>query len=154
LANPAGAARQLLGVGRPELLDVMAGALARLGTDHALVVCSRDGLDEVSLTAPTHVREVRRTGISAWQWSAADFGLPTCTLDSLRAADPDESARRIEDVLQGKPGPAMATVLANAAAGIIVAGRAATPIEGVDLARQAVQSGRALHVLEELRKLK
>jgi anthranilate phosphoribosyltransferase len=154
LANPAGAQRQLLGVGRPDLLEVMAGALARLGTAHALVVCGRDGLDEVSLAASTLVRQVRGSEITAWEWTAADFSLPACALDSLRARDPDASARIIESVLAGHLGPAAAIVLANAAAGLIAAGRAATPAEGVALAREAVQSGRALHVLERLRKLK
>src|SRR5207248_9649593 len=76
LANPAGAQRQLLGVGRPELLELMAQALARLGTTRALVVCSRDGLDEVSLSAPTDVREVRGSAIIAHEWTHATFGLP------------------------------------------------------------------------------
>src|SRR5262249_1890497 len=72
LANPARAAYQLLGVGWPELLDPLAGALARLGTRRALVVCSRDGLDEVSLSAPTQVREVHGGRVRAWEWTPRD----------------------------------------------------------------------------------
>src|SRR5206468_9975124 len=75
LANPARAAYQLLGVGRPDLLDTLAGALAILGTRHALLVCGRDGLDEVSLSAPTLVREVRGHDVTAWEWTPEDFGL-------------------------------------------------------------------------------
>src|SRR5215813_75243 len=86
LANPAGARRQLLGVGRLDLLDRMAGALANLGTGHAILVCSEDGLDEVSLSAPTQVREVVGAEIRSLTWTPADFGLDPCTLPELRAA--------------------------------------------------------------------
>jgi anthranilate phosphoribosyltransferase len=153
LANPAGAERQLLGVGRPELLDVVAGALARLGTGHALVVCGRDGLDEVSLAAPTRVRRVCGSEVVALEWTADDFGLPACPLDGLRARDVGESARVIEGVLRGEEGPAACVVLANAAAGLIAAGHAADPRAGVALAREALRSGGALQVLDKLRNL-
>src|SRR6185295_14286193 len=92
LANPAGAAFQLLGVGRPEMLDLVAGALAKLGTRRSFVVCSRDGLDEVSLSAATLVREVHGNEISAWEWKPIDFGLDACNLVELRAACPAASA--------------------------------------------------------------
>ena len=154
LANPAGAERQLLGVGRLELLDVMAGALARLGTAHALVVCGRDGLDEVSLAAPTLVRQVRGAQITGWEWTAGDFGLPACPLEALTARDPAESAALIERVLRGVDGPASWVVLANAAAGLVAAGQVAAPRDGVARARAAIESGRALHVLQQLRTLK
>src|SRR5262249_40258742 len=75
LASRAGGGDQLLGVGRGELVELMAGALAPPGTRRALVVCGRDGLDEVSLTAPTLVREVRGHAVTSWEWSPADFGL-------------------------------------------------------------------------------
>ena len=153
LANPAGAEHQLLGVGRLELLDVMAGALAQLGAVHALVVCGSDGLDEVSLAAPTQVRQVQGGRITAWEWAARDFGLPACALDSLAARDADESARIIEAVLRSEDTPATWVVLANAAAALMAAGRAPGPADGVALARTALQSGRALQVLEKLRKL-
>jgi anthranilate phosphoribosyltransferase len=153
LANPAGAPYQLLGVGRPELLDVIAGALAQLGTSHALVVSGRDGLDEVSLAAPTCVRQVRGTEIASWEWTADDFGLPPCLLDDLLARDAAESASIIEGVLRGMEGPATSVVLANAAAALMAAGRVAEPRAGVALAREALHAGRALQVLEKLRKL-
>src|SRR5262249_46223520 len=75
LANPAGAPYQLLGVGRPELLDPLAEALAQLGARRALVVCGRDGLDEVSLSGPTLVREVCGHRVTTWEWTPGDFGL-------------------------------------------------------------------------------
>src|SRR5262249_38872274 len=116
LANPAGAKRQLLGVGRPELLDRMAGALAQLGTGHAFVLCSRDGLDEVSLSAPTLVREVRSADITSHEWSPADFGLPTCALSQLFAPHAQGSAGMIMEVVVGQESAALHVVLANAAA--------------------------------------
>jgi anthranilate phosphoribosyltransferase len=153
LANPACAPRQVLGVGRPRLLEVIAGALVRLGTEHSLVVCGSDGLDEVSLSAPTQVRQVRGGELFAWEWTATDFGLPACSIAELSARDAAESAVIIHKVLQAEPGAALNIVLANAAAGLIVAGRVATPKDGVAIAREAIQAGAALRVLERLRKL-
>lgn len=151
LANPAGANRQLLGVGRSDLLDRMADALALLGTKHALVVCSRDGLDEVSLSAPTQVREIEGNEIRTHEWTPADFDLPACTLSELAAADAQASARIIEEVLAGKAGAAFNMVLANAAAAFMAADRVANLREGVELARRAIVDGKARLVLEQLR---
>jgi anthranilate phosphoribosyltransferase len=151
LANPAGACYQLIGVSRPELLDLVAGALARLGTRHALVVSGLDGLDEVSLSAPTSVREVQDGCISNRQWTAADFELEPCRLADLHADGPAASAAMLMDVLEGRDGPATWVVLANAAAALLAADKVATPAEGTRLARQAISSGRARVVLEKLR---
>ena len=150
LANPAGAAHQLLGVGRADLLDPLAGAVARLGTKRTLLVCGRDGLDEVSLTGPTLVREVRGAEVASGEWTPADFGLEPCSLEDLRAEGAEESAAVIRDVLVGRPGPAARVVLANAAAALLAADRVATPREGVGLAAEAVASGKARQVLERL----
>jgi anthranilate phosphoribosyltransferase len=150
LANPAGAAYQLLGVGRREWLDRMASALARLGTGRALLVCGRDGLDEVSLSAPTLIREVRDGTVSAAEWTPEDFGLAPCAPDELRVAGPRQSAAVIRALLDGADGPARRVVLANAAAALIVAGRAAGPREGVARAAEAIDSGAAARVLERL----
>jgi anthranilate phosphoribosyltransferase len=150
LANPAGAAYQLLGVGRAELLDPLAGALARLGTRRALVVWSRDGLDEVSLSAPTLVRDVRGHSLSSCEWTPADFGLQGCVLDEIRADGPGESAAIIEAVLNGMDGPARRVVLANTAAALLAAERTGNLAEGVARAAEALDSGRARHVLDRL----
>jgi anthranilate phosphoribosyltransferase len=150
LANPAGATYQLLGVGRLELLDTLAGALTQLGTQRALLVCGRDGLDEVTLSAPTVVREVRGHAMRAWEWTASDFGLEPCSLADLRVDGPEESAARIRDILAGRPGPATRVVIANAAAALLAAERVATLADGVTRARESLTSGRARLVLERL----
>jgi anthranilate phosphoribosyltransferase len=150
LANPAGAAYQLIGVGRVEWLDRLAAALARLGTRRALFVCGRDGLDEVSLSGPTLVREVRGNVVTAAEWTPDHFGLAPCRLDELRVEGPQESAAVIREVLRGEEGPARRTVLANAAAALLAAEKAASLSEGVAKAAQAIDSGRAMGVLNDL----
>jgi anthranilate phosphoribosyltransferase len=150
LANPATAPYQLLGVGRAEWLDPLAGALARLGTRRAFLVHSRDGLDEISLAAPTLVREVRGDTVCSWEWTTADFGLGPCAAADLRADGPEESAAVIRSVLDGAAGPALRVVLANAAAALLAAEQAATLADGVARAAAAIESGRARLVLERL----
>ena len=154
LLNPAGAAHQLLGVGRPELLDLMAGALTRLGTRHALVICSRDGLDEVSLAAPTLVRDVCRGQITSLEWTPADFGLDPCRLADLQVSGPEQSAALLRQVLAGDRGPPTRVVLANAAAALLAADKVANLTEGVALASKALFSGRAAQILDSLANLK
>jgi anthranilate phosphoribosyltransferase len=149
LANPAGAGYQLLGVGRRSMLDRMAGALARLGTQHALVVSSDDGMDEVSLAVPTAVREVRGNAVEALEWRPVDFGLEHCPLEALRVDGPAASAALLRSVLAGEPGPAARVVLANAAAALLAAERVATLAQGVALAEAAVAGGQARRVLEQ-----
>jgi anthranilate phosphoribosyltransferase len=150
LVNPAGSPYQLLGVGWPELLDPLAGALARLGTRRALVICSRDGLDEVSLSAPTLVREVSGGQVRGWEWQPSDFGLSPCELADLRAGSPEQSAAVIRAVLEGQASPAARVVIANAAAALLAAERVGTLAEGVTRASEALASGRARAVLSEL----
>jgi anthranilate phosphoribosyltransferase len=150
LANPAGASYQLLGVGRAEWLDRLASALVRLGTRRALLVCGRDGLDEVSLSGPTLVREVAAGQVKVEEWSPNDFGLAPCRLDELRVEGPEESAAVIRAVLQGDDGPQRRIVLANVAAALRAAEKAPSLSEGVVLAARAIDSGRALAVLNDL----
>jgi anthranilate phosphoribosyltransferase len=150
LANPAGAAYQLLGVGRAEWLDRLAAALARLGTRRALLVCGRDGLDEVSLSCPTMVRDVSGNQVAAYEWTPEDFGLASCRNDELSVDSAAESAAMIRTVLQGEDGPARRMVLANAAAALLAAERVASLPEGVALAAKSIASGRAAAVLNDL----
>jgi anthranilate phosphoribosyltransferase len=150
LANPAGAPYQLLGVGRLEWLDPLAGALARLGTRHALLVHGCDGLDEVSLTASTLVRQVYRGQVTAHEWTPADFGLAACTLEELRVGGPEESAAAIRAILDGEQGARARIVIANAAAAVLAAERVGSLAEGVAVAAEALATGRARAVLDEL----
>ena len=153
LANPAGARRQLLGVGRRDLLERMAGAVAKLGTTRALLVCSDDGLDEVSLSAPTQVREVVAGQVRALVWTPADFGLAPCTLAELSAADAEASAQFVSRILAGESSAAARVTVANAAAGLLAAERVKSLPEGVALATEAIRAGRAQAVLEKLRRV-
>ncbi|HVK13579.1 MAG TPA: anthranilate phosphoribosyltransferase [Gemmataceae bacterium] len=150
LLNPAGAEHQLLGVGAADLLDRLAGALAQLGTRRAFLVHGRDGIDEVSLSGPTSVRMVTPDGVKALEWTPADFGLEPVQLADLRADGPHASATTIRQVLAGEVGPARRIVLANAAAGLLTAGRVTDLRDGVSVAEQAIDSGAARTVLERL----
>ncbi|MGE3805625.1 MAG: anthranilate phosphoribosyltransferase [Gemmataceae bacterium] len=151
LVNPAQPAFHLMGVGKLELLDLMAGALAQLGCRHAFVLCSQDGLDEVSLAASTEVREVRSGTVTPQRWQPEDFGLVRCELAEVRVQSAEESAALIESILAGEEGAAGRLVRANAAAALLAAERVASLAEGVSCAREAISSGRAGAVLQRLR---
>lgn len=150
LTNPAGVRRQVVGVPSQDALRLVAGALASLGCEHALVVHSRDGLDEISLGAATDVMEVKGTSVTERVIRAADFGLPEVSSEVLRASSADESAAAVRAVLEGRPGPHADVVLANAAAALHVAGLASSLAEGTARAREAIASGAARDVLARL----
>lgn len=150
LLNPAGAEYQLLGVGRPELLDPMAGAIANLGTGQAYLACSADGLDEVSLSDVTSVRRVVGNTVESLEWTPTDFGLEPIRRSDLIANGPAESADMIRQVLAGKPGPTRAIVLANAATALLAARRVDSLTNGVAMAIESIDSGAALRVLSGL----
>lgn len=151
LANPAAAKFQLLGVGRVDLLDPMAGALAKLGMKAAYVVCGQDGMDEVSLSAPTLYKFVFERRITSGHWTPASFKLEPVLVADIKASDARQSAQMIADVLEGKPGPARRVVLANAAIALMAAGKAPDPVAGVRLAEEAIDSRQAADVLTKLR---
>src|SRR5262249_36100424 len=144
LANPAGAAHQLLGVGQPEWLDRMAGALARLGARQAVLVPARDGLDEVSLGAPPMVRQVRGSEVRVLEGSPGDCGLGEVRLEELRVDGPQASAAVIRGVLAGEDGPALRVVAANAAAALLAAEAVTGLRDGVGRALGAIADGRAV----------
>jgi anthranilate phosphoribosyltransferase len=150
LANPAGAAFQVVGVGRLELLEPMSEALATLGTGHSFVVVGEDGLGEITLGAATQVREIREGKIRPLRWQPSDFGLPACGREEFAANNPAESATIIRGVLDGAAGPCADIVLANAAAVFLAAGKVQDLPAGVALARASIESGRARDVLEKL----
>ena len=151
LANPAGAAYQVVGVGEPDLLGPMSGALAQLNIDHGFVVIGEDGLDEVTLTGPTMVREIVGGRVHELVWRPGDFGLPVCRLENLSASGPEHSATIIRQILEGGSGPCLDIVLANAATALFAAGRVRDLPAGVSLARESIRSGQARGVLEKLK---
>ncbi len=118
-----------------------------------MLVCSEDGLDEVSLSAATQVREVQGDQIRAHVWSPGDFGLPPCPRAELEAADAAASAALVCRALEDERSPAGRITIANAAAGLLVADRVKSLPEGVAQAGEAVRSGRAREVLDKLRRL-
>jgi anthranilate phosphoribosyltransferase len=150
LVNPAEAPYQLLGVGRAEWLDPLAGALARLGVRRAFLVHACEGLDEVSLSAATLVREVQRGTVRELEWTPEDFGLAPCALEELRVHGPEESAAAVLAILDGADGPRTRVVVANAAAALLAAERVGTLAEGVARAQEAIAAGRARNVLNTL----
>jgi anthranilate phosphoribosyltransferase len=152
LANPARAGRQVVGVGEEGRLALLAGALAVLGTRHALVVHGAPGLDEISPLGRTRVLEVRDGSIAEWTLDPAELGFGGGGPEELRGAEPGENARIILDILCGvTTGAARAAVVLNAGAALYVAGRATTFSAAVSLATQALESGAGMSALERLR---
>ena len=150
LTNPAGARSYLLGVAEGSLVEKMALVLRSLDCNHALVVHGEDGLDEVTLTAKTQVCELKDGSIKSYFISPEDFGLSRAGLDSLRGGTADENATLLRDILAGASGPQRDVVLMNAAAALVAGDRVETLQQGVDLAREALDSGYALAKLEQL----
>jgi anthranilate phosphoribosyltransferase len=151
LTNPAVAGRQLMGVSTAEYMDVLAGALARGGSEHALLVHGREGMDEVSVTGPTTVVEVSLDSVGdRYEIEPEMLGLSRCEVAELSGGDPAENAALTRQVLAGSRGGPREAVLANAAAALFVGGAAASIVEGVDLAKRSIDSGRAARVLERL----
>jgi anthranilate phosphoribosyltransferase len=149
LTNPARANHQLLGAGDSKLAPKIAEVVARLGTARTLVVHANDGLDEVSLGAPTAVFDVSGGEIRRYTWTAADAGLSATPVSEVKTGTAAENAARITAVLAGKSGPDRDYVLVNAAAGLVAAGGAATLAEGVKVAAESISSGAAAEVLRK-----
>jgi anthranilate phosphoribosyltransferase len=152
LANPAGARRQVLGVFGPEWVEPFAKALLGLGSERAMVVHGRDGIDEISTTGPTLVAEVKDGKIRAWELTPEDLGVKRTALEDLRGGTARENADALLQVLKGEPGPFADLVVANAAAALVVAELADNLRAGVERARGSIASGRALAALEALKR--
>jgi anthranilate phosphoribosyltransferase len=150
LCNPAGATHQLLGASTADAQEKVAAALAKLGTTRSFVVHAADGQDEVSLDGLTHVIEVSGGGRNASDWSPTDFGLPPVGQEALAAADPEESATIIRQILAGTPGPHRDIVLAGTAAALLLVGKTNHLADGVKLAADAIDDGKVADVLQKL----
>src|SRR5438094_306156 len=150
LTNPAGASRQIVGVPRPELTELIARSLQLLGSERAWVVHGADGIDEISTTGYTKVSECKSGSVNTFYLHPADVGLPKAAPDALKGGDAHENARIIERVLGGERGPARDVVLLNAGASLFIAGAAKSVDEGILKASRAIDRGDAKRTLETL----
>ena len=150
LTNPAGAASQLIGAPSEHSADLMAHALAKLGTDHSFVVHGLDGLDEVSTTGPTLVYEVKGGGVRKHLWTPGDFGVKRASLSDLAGGDALTNASIARSVLEGEVGAQRDIVLVNASAALVAAGRATDLRSGVRTAADSIDSGAAADRLARL----
>jgi anthranilate phosphoribosyltransferase len=150
LSNPAKVKRQLIGVFAPQWIEPLAAVLRDLGHERAWVVHGAGGMDEVSTLGPTQVAELKDGKISTFEVSPADAGLPTAKLENLVGGDRDHNAAALRGVLEGKPSAYRDIVVLGSAAALIVAGKADSLEQGATLASEAIDSGRALEVLNRL----
>jgi anthranilate phosphoribosyltransferase len=150
LTNPLRASVQLVGVYDSSRTEMMARALGAVGTERAFVVTGSDGIDEVTLSGPTRLSSNQGGDIRTRDVTPEEFGLARTSLDELRGGDAETNARLLQYVLEGERGPHRNVVLANAAAGFVVAGKAQGFIEGVAMAAEVIDSGSALQTLKKL----
>jgi anthranilate phosphoribosyltransferase len=151
LANPAGASRQMIGVGRPELVRLLADALASLGAERAIVFHGENGLDELVPGVPAFGIEVREGWTRSWRYDPSALPQAPVALEELAGSDAAGNAAMLRALLEGETGPRRETVLLNCALALLVEGRAADLPEGYERARQAIDSGRAFAAFEALR---
>lgn len=150
LTNPAGADNQVMGVFHPDLVGIQARVLQRLGSRHVLVVNGSDGLDEITISGPSFVAELKDGQVTEYTVTPEEFGLKAEPLDSIRVANTAEAKAMLQSVLDGKTGAARDIVLLNAGAAIYVAGLSATLADGVKIAKQTIDSGAAKNKLAQL----
>ncbi len=151
LTNPAGASAQLLGVFSRELTSIMAEVLKNLGTVHAMVVCSRDGLDEISISDKTRVAHLKDGKIKEYDIKPQDFGLKPALKNEILGASPAENSGLILKIIREKEkGPKRDVVVLNAGAAIYIGGKASDIKQGIKLAEEAIDGGMAEKKLKEL----
>jgi anthranilate phosphoribosyltransferase len=150
LTNPAGANAQVIGVYSGVLTEPLARVLAELGTIRAFVVHGADGLDEISNTGESHISEVHEGVVRSSRVRPEDFGLPRASIKDLQGGDREENAGIIRQILQAETGPRRDIVLMNAAAALVVGGKARDLKEGVGLAAHSIDSGAAARKLAAL----
>lgn len=150
LTNPAGAPNQVMGVFHPDLVGIQARVLKMLGSRHVITVHGHDGLDEITITGPTYVAELKHDFITEYTIEPKQFGLDAAPLESIQVKDAAESKARVESVLADEPGPPRDVVIMNAAAALYVSGVAGSLWDGVAMARDAIASGAARAKLDQL----
>lgn len=152
MSNPAFPRRQLMGVADPRLFSAMAQALSIVGVDHALVVHGHDGLDEISLAAPTRIAEIHGESIKEYEIAPEQFGIERAKPAALFVADADEAIRVLRAALAGGSGPSQDVLALNGGAAIYAGGKAESFQQGVAIAREVIAAGRALQVVEGMRR--
>ena len=150
LTNPAHASAQVVGVYSAGLVEKLAEALSLLGVRRALVVHGADGLDEITITGPTRIAEVRNGQVRSYELTPEDVGLTRALLEDIAGGDAVENARIIRDVLSGRKSACRDVVLLNAAAALIAGGKTDRLEDGVGMAAKAIDSGAAAAKLEQL----
>jgi anthranilate phosphoribosyltransferase len=150
LTNPAGADNQVMGVFHPDLVGIQARVLQRLGSRHVLVVNGSDGLDEITISGPTNIGELKDGQVNEYTVQPQDFGLKSAPLDSIRVATVDEAKAMLLGVLENQPGAARDIVQLNAGAAIYASGITATLGDGVKKAAEIIASGAAKQKLAQL----
>lgn len=150
LTNPAGADGQVMGVFEKALVEPLAHVLMQLGSRHVFVVAGSDGLDELTITGPSHVAEGRDGAVKIYEIVPEQFGLDRADAATLKGGDATANAAILRAVLGGETGPRRDIVVLNAAPALVAGGKAATLEEGVALAAASIDSGAALNKLEEL----
>jgi anthranilate phosphoribosyltransferase len=150
LTNPAGASAQVVGVYALDLVDRVAEALSMLGTHRAFVVHGLDGLDEITITGPTRVAEIREGTVRSYEVDPEEFGLKCAPLDEISGGDASENAHIVRQILGGEKSPRRDVVLMNAAAALVAAGKAEHLRDGVRLAQQSIDSQAAREKLNRL----
>lgn len=153
LTNPSLAPNQLLGVFNPALTETMAQVLQRMGSSHAFVVHGTDGLDEISLCAPTSVAELFEGSVRSYTITPEQFGLARASRESILGGSAEHNATIIMDILGGQRGAPRDAAVLNAGFALVAAGCAQTPQDGIAQAQHAIDSGRALDTLEGLKKM-
>lgn len=150
LTNPAGAPNQVMGVFHPDLVGIQARVLKQLGSKHVMIVHGENGLDEISLSGPTFVAELKHGFVTEFKIEPKQFGLDIASIESLKVVDKEASMVALKSVLDNQPGPAKDIVTLNAGAAIYVAGLAGDLWGGVTKAREMIESGKARAKLDEL----
>ncbi|MGL1936331.1 MAG: anthranilate phosphoribosyltransferase [Fibrobacterales bacterium] len=150
LTNPAGAKRQVMGVFDQSLTPTLAAVLGDLDSEHVWVVAGDDGIDEISICDATQVSEYKDGQLSTFKINPTDYGFAISTPDTLLGEGPDDNARILKEVLSGKLGPCRDIVVLNAGAAIYVGGKTESFKEGIEKAKESIDSGAALKTLEAL----
>ena len=148
LTNPASPSMQILGVYDDYLVEPLAQVLVSLGVKRGMVVYGEDKLDEISMSAPTRICEIRDGWYKTYVITPEDFGFARCSKEELRGGSPAENAEITRGILKGDKGPRREAVLMNAGAALYIGGKAESMKEGIELAAQLIDSGKALETLE------